>query len=61
MTDFLVGVGVLLVIEGLLLAGLTRWTRSAMESVIQSSDGFLRIVGLISAIVGLMVIWLVRG
>ena len=42
MTDFLVGIGVLLVIEGLLLAGFTRWTRSAMASVITAPDTLLR-------------------
>jgi uncharacterized protein YjeT (DUF2065 family) len=61
MTDFLVGLGVLLVIEGLLLAGLTRWTRSAMASVIAAPDALLRTVGITSAVVGLLVIWLIRG
>jgi uncharacterized protein len=61
MTDFLVGLGVLLVIEGLLLAGLTRWTRSAMASVIAAPDTMLRMVGISSAVVGLLIIWLIRG
>lgn len=61
MTDFLVGIGVLLVIEGLLLAGFTRWTRSAMASVITAPDTLLRRVGISSALVGLLVIWLLRG
>ena len=61
MTDFLVGLGVLFVIEGVLLAGLTRWTRSAMASVIAAPDALLRTVGITSAIVGLLLIWLIRG
>jgi uncharacterized protein YjeT (DUF2065 family) len=61
MTDFLVGIGVLLVIEGLLLAGFTRWTRSAMASAITAPDTLLRRVGISSALVGLLVIWLLRG
>lgn len=61
MTDFLVGVGVLLVIEGLLMAGLPRWTRAAMASVIAAPDALLRRVGIVSAIVGLIIIWLLRG
>lgn len=61
MTDFLVGVGVLLVIEGLMMAGLPRWTRAAMASVIAAPDSLLRRVGFVSALVGLLVIWLVRG
>jgi uncharacterized protein YjeT (DUF2065 family) len=61
MTDFLVGLGVLLVIEGLLMAGLPRWTRAAMASVIAAPDSLLRQVGFVSAVVGLAVIWLLRG
>ena len=61
MTDFLVGVGVLLVIEGLLLAGFTAWTRQAMASVVVTPDKVLRIVGLASALTGLIVIWLLRS
>jgi len=61
MTDFLVGLGVLLVIEGLMLAGLPRWTRAAMASVIAAPDSMLRQVGFVSAAVGLLVIWLLRG
>jgi uncharacterized protein len=61
MTDFLVGLGVLLVIEGLMLAGLPRWTRAAMASVITAPDSLLRQVGFVSAAVGLVVIWLLRG
>lgn len=61
MTDFIVGVGVLLVIEGLLMAGAPRWMRAAMASVIAAPDGLLRKVGFVSAVIGLVVIWLVRG
>jgi uncharacterized protein YjeT (DUF2065 family) len=60
MFDFLVGLGVMFVIEGLVLAGFPNWTRTAMASVIDAPDQLLRTVGLISAVIGTVVIWLVR-
>jgi uncharacterized protein YjeT (DUF2065 family) len=60
MLDFLVGLGVMFVIEGLMLAGFPNWTRSAMASVIATPDQFLRVVGLVSAVVGTLIIWIVR-
>jgi len=61
MTDLLVGMGLLLVIEGILFAGVPGFMRRAMESVSHTPDQHLRIVGLGSAVVGLIVIWLIRG
>jgi uncharacterized protein YjeT (DUF2065 family) len=58
--DFLVGVGMLLVIEGLLFTAIPGWIRSAMKSVMESPDNILRAVGLVSAVIGLILIWLVR-
>lgn len=58
--DFLIGVGVLLVIEGLMFAALPAWMRRAMESVLKTPDNILRITGIGTAVVGLIVIWLVR-
>ena len=58
--DFLVGVGILLVLEGLLFTAIPGWMRSAMKSALSSPDNILRAVGLVSAAVGLILIWLVR-
>jgi len=58
--DLLVGVGIMLVLEGLLFTALPNWMRSAMKSVLSSPDNLLRAVGLVSAVVGLILIWLVR-
>ena len=58
--DFLVGLGILLMVEGLLFAAFPTSMRKAMQSAMSSPDNFLRTVGLISAVVGLVVIWLVR-
>jgi len=58
--DLLVGVGIMLVLEGLLFTALPNWMRSAMKSALTSPDNILRGVGLASAVVGLILIWLVR-
>jgi uncharacterized protein YjeT (DUF2065 family) len=58
--DFLVGVGMVLVIEGLLFAAVPQGMRAAIKSVLSSPDNILRVVGLVSAVIGLIVIWLVR-
>ena len=58
--DFLIGFGILLVLEGLLFAAVPAWMRRAMKSALASPDNLLRIVGLVSAVAGLILIWLVR-
>jgi len=58
--DFLVGFGMLLVLEGLLFAAFPNAMRKAMQSAMASPDNFLRAVGLISAVAGLILIWLMR-
>jgi len=58
--DFLVGVGMVLVIEGLLFTAIPNWMRNAMKSAMASPDTMLRIVGFGSAVAGLILIWFVR-
>ncbi|MGE5156859.1 MAG: DUF2065 domain-containing protein [Gemmatimonas sp.] len=58
--DFLIGLGVLLVIEGLLFASSPSWMRKAMKSALATPDNVLRAVGIGSAVIGLIVIWAVR-
>ena len=55
--DFLIGVGILFVLEGLLFAASPAWMRRAMKS---APDNILRLVGIGSAVVGLILIWAVR-
>lgn len=59
-TDFLVGIGVLLFIEGLLFAAMPEWMRRAMQSAILTPHTMLRLAGIGSAVLGLIVIWVVR-
>jgi len=58
--DFLIGVRILFVIEGLLFAASPAWMRRAMKNALATPDNVLRAVGIGSAVVGLILIWLVR-
>ena len=59
-TDFLIGVGILFVLEGLMFAASPAWMRQAMKSAMATPDNILRVVGIVSAVVGLLLIWFVR-
>jgi uncharacterized protein len=59
-TDFLVGIGILLFVEGLLFAAIPEWMRRAMQSAILTPHTILRLAGLGSAVLGLLIIWVVR-
>ncbi len=58
--DFLIGLGILFVLEGLLFAASPAWMRRAMQSAMATPDNILRIVGIGSAVVGLLLIWFIR-
>jgi uncharacterized protein YjeT (DUF2065 family) len=58
--DFLIGLGVLLVIEGILFAASPTWMRKAMKSALATPDNVLRAVGIGSAVLGLILIWVIR-
>lgn len=58
--DFVVGLGMLLMLEGLLFAASPTWMRKAMQSALASPDNILRVVGLVSAALGLLLIWFIR-
>jgi uncharacterized protein len=58
--DFLIGVGILCVLEGILFAASPAFMRRAMKSALEMPDNILRAVGIASAVAGLILIWLVR-
>lgn len=58
--DFLIGLGILFVLEGLLFAASPSWMRRAMQSAAEMPENILRVVGIGSAVVGLVLIWFVR-
>ena len=61
MTDFLAALGLVFVIEGLVFAAFPEAAKRAMTSVLQTPDVSMRLIGIGSAIVGLALVWLVRG
>ncbi len=61
MTEFIVAIGLVLVIEGLIFAGFPAVAKRLAASALESSDMSLRIAGIASAVIGLALIWLVRG
>jgi len=61
MSDFIVALGLVFVIEGLVFCAFPATAKRAMESVQQTQDGSLRIVGIVSAVLGLLLIWAIRG
>jgi uncharacterized protein YjeT (DUF2065 family) len=61
MSDFLAALGLVFVIEGLIFAAFPEAAKRAMDSVLQTQDMSLRLIGIGSAIVGLALLWLVRS
>ena len=61
MTDFLAALGLVFVIEGLVFAAFPEASKRAVEVMAQTPDHGLRLVGLLSAGLGLTILWLVRG
>jgi uncharacterized protein YjeT (DUF2065 family) len=60
-SEFLSALGLVFVIEGLLFAAFPTMTKHALASVLESPDATLRLLGLASAVVGIVLIWIIRG
>ena len=61
MGDFIVALGLVFVIEGLIFAASPASAKNAMAHVLETADGPLRVVGIASAIVGVVLVWFIRG
>jgi uncharacterized protein YjeT (DUF2065 family) len=61
MLDFLVALGLLLVIEGIVFAAFPAMAKRAMAQVLETPDGMLRAIGIVCAVLGVVLVWLVRG
>jgi uncharacterized protein YjeT (DUF2065 family) len=61
MMDLIVAVGLVLAIEGILFAAFPTATRAAMLATARTPERILRIVGIGSALIGVAIVWLVRG
>jgi uncharacterized protein YjeT (DUF2065 family) len=61
MSDFLIALGLVFALEGLVFAAFPGSAKRAMTSALETPDGTLRIVGIVSAVIGIVLIWIVRG
>jgi hypothetical protein len=61
MFDFLIALGLVFAIEGLAFAAFPAVLKRAMTHVQETPDATLRVVGIASAVLGVVLIWLVRG
>jgi uncharacterized protein len=61
MKDFIVAVGLVFVIEGIVFAAFPEAAKRAVVAITETPEPVLRIVGIGSAIGGLVVVWFMRG
>lgn len=61
MSDFVAALGLVLVIEGIVFAAFPHSTKRAVTAMVETPDATLRNVGLASALVGLLLVWAIRG
>jgi uncharacterized protein YjeT (DUF2065 family) len=61
MAEFIVAIGLVLVIEGLLFAAFPRAAKRLAASALESPEMSLRVAGIISAALGIVLIWFMRG
>lgn len=61
MADFVVALGLVFVIEGLVFAAFPQQAKRALANVLETPETSLRLVGVGSAIAGLVLVWAVRG
>lgn len=59
--DLLVALGLVLVIEGILYGGLPRLARRLAAEVLSMPEQALRTAGLVAIVLGVGIVWLVRG
>ncbi len=61
MSDFLAALGLFFALEGIFLAAFPGSAKRAMATVLETPDGPLRVAGIVSALVGVLIVWVVRG
>lgn len=61
MSDLVVAVGLVLVLEGLVWAIFPRYGLSMLAAAVRTPEGALRLAGLTAVAGGVFVVWLIRG
>lgn len=61
MSDFLMGIAFFLIIEGLVYALAPSVLKRMAEMLPQIPEGQLRISGLVAVVLGVLMVWFIRG
>ena len=61
MSDFLVAIGLVFAIEGFCSPPFPGRRSGRWRTSLETPDGALRLIGIVSAVVGVLLVWLVRG
>jgi uncharacterized protein len=61
MSDLAVALGLALAVEGILFAAFPDAVKRAMVDAAQTPTDRMRMVGIVSAVVGVVIVWVVRG
>lgn len=61
MSDLIVALGLALAVEGLLFAAFPDAVKRAMLDAAQTPSERMRVVGIGSAVIGVVIVWVVRG
>ena len=61
MSDLAVALGLALAVGGLLFAAFPDAVKRAMVDAAQTPSDSMRIVGIASAVIGVVIVWVVRG
>jgi uncharacterized protein YjeT (DUF2065 family) len=61
MSDLVVAIGLVLAIEGLIFAAFPGAAKRLAQNAVETPEGSLRMAGVVSAVLGVLLVWLVRG
>ncbi|MEO0620128.1 MAG: DUF2065 family protein [Pseudomonadota bacterium] len=61
MSDLFVGLGLVLVIEGLIWALVPGYARRTLEAIDELGETALRVAAVVAVALGVLVVWLARG
>ena len=61
MLDFVAALGLVFAIEGILFAAVPNLAKDALRSAAETPADRMRLIGICSAVVGVLLVWLVRG
>lgn len=61
MSDLVVAIGLVLVVEGILYGGMPRLAKRLAAEVLSMPEQTMRVAGIACALAGVFIVWLVRG